>query len=164
MIVSRFGVMFFDDPVAAFANLRRAATRDAELRFLAWRGPDENPFMLVAEQAAKPLLPGIPPRDPDGPGQFAFADPRRVERILGESGWSGIAIRPVDVGCSFPANELARWFTQLGPLGRALHEADASTRDRVIESVRAAYDPYVHDDEIRFDAAAWLVVARPDAA
>ena len=68
------------------------------------------------------------------------------------------------MGCRFPANELERWFTQLGPLGRVLHEADASTRNRVVETVRSAYDPYVHGDEIRFDAAAWLVVARPGGA
>jgi SAM-dependent methyltransferase len=163
MFISRFGVMFFDDPTAAFANLRRGATRDAELQCLAWRGHAENPFMLVAERAAAPLLPNIPPRDPNAPGQFAFADPQRVARILGDSGWIDVEMQPVDVSCRFPANELVRWFTQLGPLGRVLHEADASTRNRVIESVRSAYDPYLHDDEIRFDAAAWLVVARPGA-
>ena len=160
MIISRFGVMFFDDPVEAFANLRRAATSDAELRLLAWRGPEENPFMLVAERAAAPLLPNIPARDPNGPGQFAFAEPRRVERILGESGWTDVHVRPVDVGCGFPADELVRWFTQLGPLGRVLHDADAQTRSRVIESVRSAYDAYVHGNEVRFDAAAWLITAR----
>jgi SAM-dependent methyltransferase len=164
MIISRFGVMFFEDPLAAFANLRRAAARDAELRVLTWRGPAENPFMLVAEGAAAPLLPDVPARDPNGPGQFAFAEPRRVERVLDDSGWTNVEIRSVDVGCRFPASELVRWFTQLGPLGRVLHQAEASARSRVIESVRSAYDPYVHGDEIRFDAAAWLVVARSGAA
>ena len=161
MIISRFGVMFFDDPVAAFANLRRAATKDAELRFLSWRGPAENPFMLVAERAAAPFLPGMPPRDPDAPGQFMFADARRVERILADSGWADIVIEPADVECRFPADELVRWFTQLGPLGRVLHEADGPTRNRIIDAVRPAYDAFVHGDEIRFNAAAWLVVARP---
>jgi SAM-dependent methyltransferase len=79
MIISRIGVMFFDDPIAAFANLRRAATGDAELRCLTWRGAAENPFMLVAERAAASLLPNIPPRDPNAPGQFAFAEPRRTD-------------------------------------------------------------------------------------
>src|SRR5579872_6560608 len=57
MIISRFGVMFFDEPVRAFANLRRAATANAELRFVAWRSAAENPFMTTAERAAAPLLP-----------------------------------------------------------------------------------------------------------
>ena len=74
MIISRFGVMFFDDSVRAFANLRRAARDDAELRFIAWRSAAENPFMTTAERAAAPLLPNLPARRPDAPGQFAFAD------------------------------------------------------------------------------------------
>src|SRR5690349_15458955 len=87
MLLSRFGVMFFADPVRAFTNLRRAAKRGAELRFVAWRTAAENPFMTVAERAAAPLLPEPPPRRPDGPGQFAFADDRHVRRVLEESGW-----------------------------------------------------------------------------
>ncbi len=68
-VISRFGVMFFDDPVAAFANLRRAGRH---LRLIVWRTAGENPFMTTAEHAARPLLPDLPERDPDKPGQFAF--------------------------------------------------------------------------------------------
>ncbi|MBA5760646.1 SAM-dependent methyltransferase, partial [Escherichia coli] len=57
LIVSRLGVMFFDDPVRAFANLRHAARPDARMQFVAWRGPAENPFMTTAERVAAPLLP-----------------------------------------------------------------------------------------------------------
>jgi len=160
MVVSRFGVMFFDDPVGAFANLRHTAKDGAELRFLAWRSPAENPFMTTAERAAAPLLPNIPTREPDLPGQFAFADRRRLTRILEESGWNEIDIRPLDVSCNFPEKELVCYFTQLGPLGRVLHEADEQTRTRMIEEVRAAFATYVHGDEVRFDAAGWMVGAR----
>jgi ubiquinone/menaquinone biosynthesis C-methylase UbiE len=86
MIISRFGVMFFNNPIEAFVNLRRAARGNAELRFLAWRSAAENPFLTTAERAAAPLLPNIPAREPDAPGQFAFAARRRVNRILEESG------------------------------------------------------------------------------
>jgi SAM-dependent methyltransferase len=164
MIISRFGVMFFDDPVRAFANLRRASADDAELRFIAWRSPSENPFMTTAERAAAPLLPNIPARRPDAPGQFAFADPRRVHRILEESGWGGIDIRPIDVACTLPEKELVRYLTRLGPLGLILHEADDRTRTQVIETVRAAFDPYVHGAEVRFTAACWRVSARAPSA
>jgi ubiquinone/menaquinone biosynthesis C-methylase UbiE len=160
MIMSRFGVMFFDDFVRAFANLRRAAKDDAELRFVAWRSPSENPFMTTAERAAAPLLPNIPARRPDAPGQFAFADQRRVHRILEESGWAEIDIRPIDVACTLPEKELVRYFTRLGPLGRVLHEADDPTRTQVIDTVRAAFAPYVHGAEVRFTAACWMVRAR----
>ncbi len=160
MIISRFGVMFFDDPVRAFANLRRAASDDAGLRFIAWRSAAENPFMTTAERAAAPLLPNIPARRPDAPGQFAFADQGRVHRILEESGWAGIDIRPIDVACTLPEKELVRYLTRLGPLGGVLHEADDETRARVIDTVRPAFDPYVDGAEVRFTAACWMVSAR----
>jgi ubiquinone/menaquinone biosynthesis C-methylase UbiE len=160
MIISRFGVMFFDDFVGAFANLRRAAQDGARLRFVAWRSAAENPFMTTAERAAAPLLPNIPARRPDAPGQFAFADQSRVCRILEESGWAEIDTRPIDVACSFPEKELLRYLSRLGPLGRILHEADEQTRKQVIETVRAAFDPYVHGAEVRFTAACWMVGAR----
>ena len=158
-IVSRFGVMFFDDPVAAFANLRRAARPGAALRFIAWRDMAANPFMTTAERAAAPLLPTIPARRPDGPGQFAFADRDTVEAILARSGWTGVDLRPIDVTCTLPEPELIGYVTRLGPLGQALPSADGPTRARVVETVRAAFEPYVHGAEVRFTAACWLTAA-----
>src|SRR5438477_6331618 len=72
-VVSRFGVMFFDDPEAAFVNIRRAARSDAKLAFVAWRSPAENPFMTTAARAAEPLLPNLSRPEVGAPGQFAFA-------------------------------------------------------------------------------------------
>jgi SAM-dependent methyltransferase len=160
MVISRFGVMFFDDPVSAFTNLRRAASDTAELRFVAWRSAAENPFMTTAERAAAPLLPALPARRPDGPGQFAFADTHRVERILEDSGWAEIDIRPIDMACTLPEKELVPYLTRLGPVGRMLDAADERTRTQVIETVRPAFDPYVHGAEVRFTAACWMVSAR----
>jgi SAM-dependent methyltransferase len=160
MIISRLGVMFFENPIRAFANLRQAARSDAELRFIAWRSAAENPFMTTAERAAAPLLPNIPARQQDGPGQFAFADQRRVSRILEESGWAGIEIRPIDVVCTLPEKELARYVCRLGPLGRVIQDADEATRTRVLDAVRPAFDPFVHRTEVRFTAACWMVSAQ----
>jgi SAM-dependent methyltransferase len=159
-ILSRFGVMFFGDPVRAFANLRRAATPDGELRFVAWRSAAENPFMTAAERAAAPLLPELPPRKPDAPGQFAFADRGRIEAILGESGWLDVDIRPLDVECALPEPDLLRYITRLGPVGRVLDAVDEPTRARVTSTVRAAFEPFVHGREVRFTAACWDVAAR----
>ncbi|GAO39709.1 putative methyltransferase [Sphingomonas changbaiensis NBRC 104936] len=163
MIVSRFGVMFFDDPVKAFANLRRAARPGASLRIVAWRSADENPFMTVAERAAAPFLPNLPARTADGPGQFAFADPDRVHRILEESGWKGIDIQPLDVPCTMPEGDLVRYFTLLGPLGRVLGEVDGGTRARIVDAVRAAFDPFVQGADVRFTAACWTIGAKAPA-
>jgi SAM-dependent methyltransferase len=162
-IVSRLGVMFFDDPVRAFANLRHAAKDGAGLSFIAWRSAAENPFMTTAERAAAPLLSNLPPRVPGAPGQFAFADRQRVQAILEESGWSGIDIQPVDLPCAMPEKDLLGYLSRLGPVGIALLQADEETRARVIDTVRAAFELYVHGDEVRLTAACWLVKGRADA-
>jgi len=160
VIMSRFGVMFFDDPVKAFANLRRAGAAGATLRCIVWRGAEDNPFMTTAERAAAPFLPELPARESDGPGQFAFADADRVLTILRESGWTKSEIQPLDVPCTMPEAALVRYVTQLGPVGRILQEADEATRARVVEVVRPAFDPFVNGPDVRFTAACWMVTAR----
>jgi SAM-dependent methyltransferase len=160
MLISRFGVMFFDDPVRAFANLHRASRNGAELRCIAWRSAVENPFMTTAERVAAPFLPNLPPREPDAPGQFAFANAERVHGILKESGWTGIDIQPLDVVCTFPEKDLVRYLTRLGPVGLALQDADDNVRSRVVETVRPAFDPFVHGADVRFVGACWMLSAR----
>lgn len=159
-IISRFGVMFFENAVDAFANLLRAATSDASLAFVAWRGAAENPFMTTAERAAAPLLPNLPARQPDAPGQFFFGDRRRIETVLAQSGWCGVDVRPIDVECTLPERELIGHFSRLGPVGQMFADLDEPTRARLVDTVRAAFDPYVRGDDVRFTAACWLVNAR----
>lgn len=158
-IVSRFGVMFFDAPVEAFANLRRAAAPDAKLWLAVWRSAADNPFMTAAERAAAPFLPSAPPRDPSAPGQFAFADAERVRGILERSGWGNIEIEPVDVPCALPKIELLRYVTHVGPAGRMLQQVDEATRSRIVAAVTNAFEPYTHGHEIRFVSACWAVRA-----
>jgi SAM-dependent methyltransferase len=159
-VLSRFGVMFFDDPVAAFTNIRHAAKPDANLTFIAWRSADENPFMTTAERTAAPLLPDLPPRKPGGPGQFAFADGNLVRSILATSGWTGIEILPIDMGCHLPDAAFMRFVTRVGPVGMALQSADEATRMRVIDALRKAFEPYVFGGQVQFKAACWQVGAR----
>ncbi len=80
--------------------------------------------------------------------------------MLEDSGWAEIDIRPLDVACVLPEKDLIKYFTRLGLLARVPHEADGRFRTQVIEKVRAAFDPYVHADEVRFTAACWRVGAR----
>ena len=159
LIIARFGVMFFTDPLRAFANLRSAAAPGCRLRSIVWRSPAENPFMTAAERAAAPLLPDLQPRRPDAPGQFGFADERRVRSILQDSGWSEIELRPVDATCTLPEKQLIRYGTRFGPVGVALQGADSQTRAQVGAAVRAAFDSYVHGPEVRFTAACWMMLA-----
>ena len=93
---SRFGVMFFGDPVAAFANIRASLKPGGRLAFVCWRPVSENPWMQAPLQAALPLLPPVTPPDPTAPGPFAFADLSRVRSILANSGYGSATINPFD--------------------------------------------------------------------
>jgi SAM-dependent methyltransferase len=163
-VISRFGVMFFADPVAAFANLHRAVQPGGHMRFAAWRSAAENPFMIAAEGAAAPLLPGLAARKPDEPGQFGFADRGRIFSVLKDSGWAAVDIQPVDVGCRFAATELENYLACMGPVGRALQLADDTIRLRVIDAVRPAFDTFVQGEDACFTAACWMVNARAPSA
>lgn len=160
LVVSRWGVMFFPDPVAAFSNLRRAAA-GGRLRAVTWRTQLENPFMTVAEEAAAPLLDGFDVRPVDeAPGQFGLADEEITTGILQAAGWTGVQVVPFDVDCSFPESELVRYFSGLGPLARhldAIPESDVP--DDLVENVREAFSPYVDGGEVRFKAACWMIRA-----
>jgi SAM-dependent methyltransferase len=158
LIVSRLGVMFFADPVAAFANLRGAATDAARLRFICWRDPAENPFMTLTARATKDLL-DLPARVPNTPGPYGLADPERTRGILTDAGWSEIGVRPFDAVCAMPADELMTFLTRIGPLREALAEADVERRVAVLEAVQTAAEPYVEGDRASFEAALWIVDA-----
>lgn len=160
LVVSRWGVMFFADPVAAFANLRRAAS-GGQMRLITWRSHVENPFMTVAEEAAAPLLDDFEPRRSDeSPGQFGLADERATKEILESAGWREVELLPVDVPCSFPESELVRYFTGLGPLARHLDGLPSSqVPSNLEERVRRAFAPYVDQGEVHFNAACWLIKA-----
>lgn len=163
LIVSRWGVMFFADPGAAFANLARAAA-GGRLRAITWRSHTENPFMTVAEEAAAPLLPGFEPRRTDeSPGQFGLADEKAVTHILEAAGWRDVGLIPIDVACSFPESELVRYFTGLGPLARHLDGlAEEEVPDDLFETVRRAFAPYVAGGEVSFNAACWMISANSE--
>jgi SAM-dependent methyltransferase len=159
-IISRFGVMFFADPRAAFANLRRAAAPGCRLTLIAWRGPAENPFMLAGERAASAFLPELAAFDPTAPGRFAFADAERVRGILAAAGWERIETTPLDVACALREQELDVYATRLGKLGQLPPDLDEETRAQIYEAARREYDPYVEAGEARFSAACWRIDAR----
>ena len=158
-ILSRFGVMFFDDPVAAFANLRGAARPGAGLAFLAWRAPSENPFMTAAKRATSHLV-DFPDQRPDEPGQFGFADRGRVVAILDRADWREVSIEPIDVACTFPARDVMTYAIRLGPLGPLWPTLDPALQDKLRPILAEAFAPFVSGDEVRLSAACWLGRAR----
>lgn len=159
-LISRFGVMFFADPAAAFRNLRSAMRPGAKLACLAWRSAAENAFMTAAERASADLLPQLPKRVENGPGQFGFADPGQVRAVLADGGWRDVAIRPADVTCALPESDLALYARRMGPVGELLPTLDDAARMEVEQRIDAAFLPWVAEGEARFTAACWAVTAR----
>jgi SAM-dependent methyltransferase len=157
---SRFGVMFFSDPAAAFANILKALRPGGRIAFVCWRPPAENPLMTAPFKAAEPLLPPMPPSDPLAPGPFAFADPERVRGILGEAGFGQVAIRPFDAKVGGWTPEEALIVAQrVGPLGAVLRESP-DLRPKVLEAVAGELQRHTGaDGKVRMDAAVWIVTA-----
>jgi ubiquinone/menaquinone biosynthesis C-methylase UbiE len=164
LLFSRFGVMFFADPAAAFANLRGGLRPGGRLLFACWRPMTENPWFLVPTQAAAHLLPPTPPMEPDAPGPFAFADADRVRRILGTAGWSDVVLTRQDVPMRLAGPgqiaEAADFATRVGGLARALAEATPELKVRAAEAIAAALPDYDGPEGIRLTGSIWLVSAR----
>lgn len=165
VLFSRFGVMFFEDPAAAFANLRRALAPGARLAFVCWRALQENPWMLVPLMAAAQHITLTPPPSPHAPGPFAFADAERVGGILAGAGFADVAFERVDetltVGGSLPLEQVVDFLMQMGPTARALLEVGDDQRRAVAAAVLEAMRPY-HTAEhgLRMASAAWIATAR----
>ncbi len=100
-VVSRFGVMFFDDPVAAFTNIRRAAAPSSRLAFVCWREGDNPMFTAGIDVLAAKLETPPAALDPTTPGPLAFGNPERVRAVLSDAGWSDIGLEPFDGTCNF---------------------------------------------------------------
>lgn len=159
-VFSRFGVMFFGDPPAAFANLRRTLKPGGRLAFICWRAPVENPFMMAPMQAALAHVAAPPPPEPGAPGPFAFADPDRVRSILGAGGFTDVDVAPHDqkIGSGDLATTLAVAL-KVGPLGGLLRE-NPDKREVVIDAVRAMLAAHEGPDGVKLDSATWIVTAR----
>lgn len=157
--ISRYGVMFFEDPDAAFANLRRAVRPGGGLTFACWRGAADNPLSLAPLEAAAPFLPEPPTIPAEGPGRFAFADADRVRGILDRSGWRRVDIEPLDVATPVSFDELMILSLRLGLLSTLLPGQDEAVRRRIAEAVAVRLEAYVEDGRVPMTAACWLVTA-----
>ncbi|MEL1250613.1 class I SAM-dependent methyltransferase [Aurantiacibacter gilvus] len=161
LLVSRHGVMFFDDPSAAFANLARQAGSPASLLFSCFRAVQENPFFTEIMR----LLPAAPPpADPDAPGPFAFADRDRVIPILRAGGWENISFEkfdfPMVAGAGDdPIEEARNYFSVIGPAARAAAEMDEAARGRFFDRIRELASRNCREGIVSLPAAAWIVSA-----
>jgi SAM-dependent methyltransferase len=156
---SRFGVMFFGDPVAAFTNLRCALKPGGRLTFVCWRSLQENPWMLAPLEAALPFLPPVTPIDPLAPGPFAFADFQRVRRVLVDAAFERVTIMSFDTEIGGADLEQTRRLSfRVGPLAAALRE-HPDYADRVAEPVERALRQFETAGRVMMPASVWIASA-----
>jgi SAM-dependent methyltransferase len=162
LVFSRFGVMFFSDPLKAFANIRKALSAGGRIVFVCWRSFPENIWAASPLAAASDLLPPQPPVDPHAPGPFAFADGERLISILGRAGFREARTETLDTVANMGSTlkDAVEASLNIGPLSRAAMEVDQVTRDRVRERVSGALAAFETPAGITPPAACWLVSAR----
>ncbi len=160
---SRFGVMFFSDPVAAFANVRRALRPGAVLSFVCWQGVFDNEWMLIPGAAVVQVTGALPPMPgPDEPGPFSLADPERVSAILDAAGFGSVAVTPHADHVVLTEDriaEAAMASMRAGGVRQALREADDETRQRALIAIETALRARLHDGEAHLSRGVLLVTA-----
>lgn len=161
VLVSRFGVMFFADPVRAFSNLRGWLVPGGRVAFLCWQPLDRNPWMAAPASAAFRIVPAPPPPEPGTPGPFAFADAERTVGILGQAGFRTPRATPVTADMRWPDLPTALdYVMEMGVLGRALQDQPDGVRSAVREVVGSVLaERSDGDGAVALDCAAWLVTA-----
>jgi SAM-dependent methyltransferase len=166
-LFSRFGVMFFDDPRAAFANLHAAlAPSSGRLSFVCWQAMERNPWALLPLRAVHAALPQLPMPPPliDGPGPFAFADPDRVSSLLAGAGFRAVDIESrtvaTNVGGARTLDEATDYLMKIGPASRLLGDADKALRPMARAAIAQSMAGFAGDSGVWCDAAVLLVTAR----
>lgn len=166
---SRFGMMFFENPVAAMRNIRSGLRPGGELKFIVWRTIDDNPWLGMGKQIVLQYL--DPPGDDArtcGPGPFSMADTEQVAKQLEIAGFEEVEFErndgPVTVGES--PEDAVDFQLALGPAGEIFREAGAEAerqRSRIQEALREAFAPYETDDGIVMPSSSWTISARKPA-
>jgi SAM-dependent methyltransferase len=161
LVFSRFGVMFFADPTAAFTNLCRALRPGGRVAFSCWRPVPENPWVVVPLGAITKVIEPPPPPAPGAPGPFAFADPERVRAILGGAGFEAIDIDAQDEKLVLGGNleDAVAFALRNGPASRLMEAATPEQRERATQLAREALAPHARERGVALGAAAWRVLA-----
>jgi len=173
LLVSRFGVMFFADPVTAFRNMRRGLRPGGRLAMLCWRPMQDNAWVAVPRAAMLQVLPSPELMPPHAPGPFAFADAARVGAILAQAGFTTVASVGVDAALDTAApgstdvaalDDAVRFATESGPASALLRDVDDAMRERAVAAVRVALRDRAGAGRASLDAACWLFTAENPAA
>lgn len=166
-VISRFGVMFFDDLVGAFANLRAATVPGGRLAFVAWKPVADNPWAMLPVLAMMPHvgLPDLP--GPGAPGPFALGDADHVRAVLTGAGWTDVTLDAVATdlapGGATTVDDAVTYFRE-DAFGRALlQSAEPHAREAALEALRNMFAEHLTDEGVRMGSAAWIVTAQRPA-
>ncbi|WP_395332845.1 methyltransferase domain-containing protein [Novosphingobium sp. BL-8H] len=168
LLYSRFGVMFFDDPVAAFSHMRLSLRPGGRLAFVCWRSAAENDWVRLPMGAIKGIVPPSAPPPADAPGPFSFGDRARVEGIVAAAGFVECQMRPFDHTIHFGLGEsrdaavadAVNMAFEVGPLSRALADQSEVIRERARLAVHSAFAARPGERSVQIEGAAWIVTAR----
>jgi SAM-dependent methyltransferase len=163
LLYSRFGVMFFDQPVPAFAHMRQLLRPGGRCVFVCWRTLRDNPWAMTPLMAARKAMNVTPPPvDPLAPGPFAFADDARVRGILADAGFQGIGLERLDVAVSLGATPraAAEGAVRIGPASRFAREMGPDRLPAMLEAIERVLAPLAGPDgEIAVNGSTWVVWA-----
>lgn len=167
LLFSRFGVMFFDDPVAAFTELRKTLKPGGRIAFACWQEPAKNdwyvlPLNAIAGIVEQPIV------DTNAPGPFAFSDPQRVERILTQAGFAQIELKAFKAPFYYGrgdtreamAEDALHQVFRVGPIQRLLAAQSDEVRERAVVAIRAKLAGLANEQGIAVSGATWVVTAR----
>lgn len=164
LLFSRFGVMFFADPAAAFANMRGALRQGGRTAFICWQPMVLNDFFMVPTAAALTILPAPDAPAPNAPGPFAFGDKDRLNGILKDAGFSQISIESLEldmeVGGGKGIEAAGRELTRTGPLARLVVDLTEDVREKVTDAVIKALEAHSSGGRVSLGSRTWLVSAK----
>ncbi len=162
LIYSRLGTMFFEEPEAAFADLRRALRQGGRLAFVCWRTLEENGWTTEPRDAANAIVPLPPPPGPDTPGPFSLGREERISNLLAHASFVDVHIEALDLDLLVGQGEVDEaidFYLRLLPTGYLMFEPDHHLLDRLRVTLRTVLERHRRDGGIWLSSASWVVLA-----
>ena len=160
-VFSRFGIMFFEDPISAFKNIKKSLSCNGRLTFVCWSKSEDNDWMNLSSNVASQFLELPPKANPKEPGPFAFEDYFYMEEILIKSGWKNIKIKAYkeNIVIGKTLDYAADFLSRMGPMSVPFENANKQTKEKVISALKECYSKYFTTKGVEFHFSSWIVSA-----
>ena len=153
--------MFFEDPIAAFKNIKKSLVGNGRLTFVCWSNREENDWINLSSNVASQFLELPPKADPKDPGPFAFEDYFYIKEILIKAGWSNIKIKAykkkIIIGDTL--DSAADFLSRMGPMSVPFENANKQTKEKVVSALKECYSKYFSPKGVEFHFSSWIVSA-----